>query len=103
QAQDRLGTLASRVMLGLLVVQDLAVVPLMIVLPELSRPGGGGAARVIAATGRAFLLLALTVLVATRVVPRLLAVVARWNSRELFMLTTIAVALGVGYAAFAFG
>ena len=38
QAQGRLGTLSSRVMLGILVVQDLAVVPLMIVLPELSDP-----------------------------------------------------------------
>src|SRR5581483_10274542 len=27
----------------------------------------------------------------------------RWNSRELFLLATTAVALGVGYAAFAFG
>src|SRR6188508_2216072 len=33
QAQGRLGTLSSRVMLGILVVQDLAVVPMMIVLP----------------------------------------------------------------------
>ena len=102
QAQDRVGTLSSRVMLGMLVVQDLAVVPLMILLPELSRPTGG-ALRVVVATGRAFALLALTVLVATRVVPRLLALVARWNSRELFLLATTAVALGVGYAAYAFG
>ena len=41
QAQGRLGTLSSRVMFGILVVQDLAVVPLMIVLPELSDPAGG--------------------------------------------------------------
>ncbi len=40
QAQGRLGTLSARVMLGILVVQDLAVVPLMIVLPELSDPAG---------------------------------------------------------------
>ena len=42
QAQGRLGTLSSRVMLGILVVQDLAVVPLMIVLPELSDPDAAG-------------------------------------------------------------
>src|SRR5919197_1349883 len=41
QAQGRLGTLSARVMLGILVVQDLAVVPLMIILPELSDPAGG--------------------------------------------------------------
>ena len=102
QAQGRVGTLSSRVMLGMLVVQDLAVVPLMIVLPEVSNPGGG-AIRVILATGRAFVLLAVTVLVATRVVPRLMSSVARWNSRELFLLTTTTVAFGVGYAAYSFG
>jgi K+:H+ antiporter len=100
QAQGRLGTLSSRVMLGMPVVQDLAVVP-MIVLPELSH--AGGTVRVIAATGRALLLLALTVVVATRLVPRLMSVVARWNSRELFLLATTSVALGVGYAAWSFG
>jgi CPA2 family monovalent cation:H+ antiporter-2 len=102
QAQGRIGTLSSRVMLGILVVQDLAVVPLMIVLPELSNPAGG-ALRVAIASMRAFALLALTVLVATRAVPRLMALVARWNSRELFLLATITVALGVGYTVYAFG
>ncbi len=102
QAQGRLGTLSSRVMLGMLVVQDLAVVPLMIVLPELGQPGGQ-VWRIAAATARAFLLLGLIVLVATRAIPRLMATVARWNSRELFLLMTIAVALGVGYAAWSLG
>lgn len=96
QAQGRLGTLSSRVMLGMLVVQDLAVVPLMIVLPELSSPDGGGL-RVLTATARALALLGGIVLVSTRVVPRLMAAVARWNSRELFLLSTMVVALGVGY------
>ena len=102
QAQGRIGTLSSRVMLGMLVVQDLAVVPLMIVLPEVSNPVGG-VTRVLTATGRALALLALVVFVATKIVPCLLAVVARWNSRELFFLATTMVALGVGYAAYAFG
>ncbi len=102
QAQGRVGTLSSRVMLGMLVVQDLAVVPLMIVLPELSRPAGGPL-RVVLATARALLLLGLTVVVATRVVPRLMRGVARWNSRELFLIATTTVALGVGYAAWSFG
>ena len=102
QSQGRIGTLSSRVMLGMLVVQDLAVVPLMIVLPELSTPAGG-VMRVVVATGRAFVLLGLTVFVATRVVPRLMTLIARWNSRELFLLATTTVALGVGYAAYSFG
>jgi CPA2 family monovalent cation:H+ antiporter-2 len=102
QAQGRLGTLSSRVMLGVLVVQDLAVVPLMIVLPEMSRPDGG-ATRVLLATLRALVLLGAIVFVSTRIVPRLMALVARWNSRELFLLSTTGVALGVGYVTWWFG
>jgi CPA2 family monovalent cation:H+ antiporter-2 len=102
QAQGRLGTLSSRVMLGILVVQDLAVVPLMIVLPELSDPAGG-LAKIATAAVRATLLLGLIVLFSTRVVPRLMAFVARWHSRELFFLSTITLAVGVGYFAWLFG
>ena len=82
-------------MFGILIVQDLAVVPLMIVLPELSDPAGG-LVKIGTAALRATLLLGVIVLVATRLVPRLLAFVARWNSRELFLLSTTTLALGVG-------
>jgi CPA2 family monovalent cation:H+ antiporter-2 len=102
QAQGRLGTLSSRVMLGILVVQDLAVIPLMIVLPELSDPAGGLLKVAIAAV-RAAILLGIVVLIATRLVPRLMAFAARWNSRELFFLSTTALALGIGYVTWWFG
>ncbi|MCP4689864.1 MAG: portal protein, partial [Desulfobacterales bacterium] len=35
------GTLSSRVMIGMLIVQDLAVIPMMIILPQLSNPKAG--------------------------------------------------------------
>ena len=59
--------------------------------------------RVGAAALRAFLLLGVIVLVATRLVPRLMAFVARWNSRELFLLSTMTLAFGVGYVTWSFG
>jgi K+:H+ antiporter len=102
QAQGRLGTLSSRVMLGILVVQDLAVVAMMIVLPELSDPSFGLSTIGIAAA-RAIAVLAIVILFATRVVPPLMSFVARWNSRELFLLATVTLAVGVGYVAWAFG
>jgi len=102
QAQGRLGTLSSRVMLGILVLQDLAIVPLTIMLPELSSPQSGFLPVVIAGL-RAALLLVVIVLVSTRLVPRAMAFVARWNSRELFLLSTIAIAVGVAFATRAFG
>ena len=36
-----MGTLSSRVMIGMLIVQDLAVIPLMIMLPQISNPEAG--------------------------------------------------------------
>lgn len=102
QAQGRMGTLSSRVMLGMLIVQDLAVAPMMIVLPKLSQPEAGLAA-VGWATVRAATFLALMVIVGTRLIPWLMARIVRWNSRELFLLATTAIGLGIGYATYLFG
>lgn len=101
-SQGRMGTLSSRVMIGMLIVQDLTVVPLMIILPELNKPGAGLSDLGIAAV-KAAIFLVLMVVVGTRLLPLLVANVARWNSRELFLVTIAAVGLGVGYITFLFG
>lgn len=97
-----MGTLSSRVMIGMLVVQDLAVIPLMIILPQLSDPQSGMGVLGWAAL-RALCFLVLMLFVGTRMIPRLIAQIAKWNSRELFLLAVTAIGLGVGYATFLFG
>lgn len=94
--QGLLGTLSSRVMLGMLIVQDLAVVPLMIILPQLSDPGAGLPMLGLAAL-KATLFLVLMFLLGTRLLPRLMTYIVGWNSRELFLLAVTAIGLGVGY------
>jgi CPA2 family monovalent cation:H+ antiporter-2 len=100
--QGRLGTLSSRVMIGMLIVQDLAVVPLMIILPQLNNPETGlpilGYAVI-----KAIIFLLLMVFGGTWAIPRLMAYIAKWNSRELFLLAITAIGLGVGYATYLFG
>ena len=102
QNQGRLGTLSSRVMIGMLLVQDLAVVPLLILLPKLTDLRSGlpdlGWALV-----RSAVFLALMIVVGTRVIPWLIRWVARWNSRELFLLTVAGLGLGIGYATYKVG
>lgn len=100
--QGRLGTLSSRVMIGMLVVQDLAVVPMMIILPQLNNPEAGLPLLGLAAF-KAALFLILMVLLGTRLLPRLMTYVAGWNSRELFLLAITAIGLGIGYATYLFG
>ena len=101
-SQGRLGTLSSRVMIGMLLVQDLTVVPLMIILPQLADLEAGLPVLGWAAI-KAALFLFLMIFVGTRVLPRLMAYIAAWNSRELFLLAITAIGLGIGYATYLFG
>jgi CPA2 family monovalent cation:H+ antiporter-2 len=90
-------TLSTHVMIGLLVVQDLAVVPMLIVLPQLGALEST-VPRVLRAVAIAAVFLILIVLVGTRLLPGLLKWVLRWGSRELFLVSVVAVGVGVGYA-----
>ncbi len=101
-SQGKLGTLSSRVMIGMLIVQDLTVVPLMIILPQLADLEAGLPVLGWAAV-KAALFLFLMIFVGTRVLPRLMAYIAAWNSRELFLLAITAIGLGIGYATYLFG
>ena len=96
------GTLSSRVMIGMLIVQDLAVIPLMIILPLLNNPKTGLPVLGLAAL-KAIIFLILMVFVGTRLIPRMMTYIAIRNSRELFLLAITAIGLGVGYATYLFG
>jgi len=97
-----LSTLASRVMIGILVVQDLAVIPLLIVLPQLMTPDGL-AGRLAQSMGLAAALVAATYGVGNYLLPPLLRRILGWGSRELFLVAIVAVGVGVGAAMHAAG
>jgi len=103
-----IGTLSSKVMIGMLIVQDLAVVPLMLILPQLSNPAVGLYALGFA-TLKAVIFIVSMILVGTRLLPGLMTHIAKIGSRELFLLAITAIGLGVGYVthlvglSFAFG
>jgi CPA2 family monovalent cation:H+ antiporter-2 len=102
QGQGRVGTLSSRVMIGMLLVQDLAVVPMLILLPRLGDLQAG-LGDVSWAIGKSIIFIALMVIIGSRLIPRLMVVVSRWCSRELFLLTVTALGLGIGYATYKVG
>jgi CPA2 family monovalent cation:H+ antiporter-2 len=95
-------TLASRVMIGLLVIQDLAVIPMLIVLPRLSNLEGAGSNLTRSILLAAGALLSVFFL-GTWLLPRLLKAVVSWGSRELFLVTVVAIGVGIGYAAYSTG
>jgi CPA2 family monovalent cation:H+ antiporter-2 len=97
-ARGEIESTQARLAIGLGLVQDLSVVPILAVLPALSGNNSNGFAEV----GRALLIaaiaLALVILVGSRLVPRLLFYVAKTGSRELFLLAVVTIALGTAYA-----
>src|ERR687895_432385 len=70
--------------------------PVLILLPELGNVGEGLAQLGVAALEAGLFLAAMAVF-GTRVFPWLMARIARWGSRELFLISVVAVGLGIGY------
>ncbi len=100
--QGWLGTLSSKVMIGMLIVQDLAVVPMMIILPELNDPVLGLPKLGFAAL-KAGLFLTAMFFLGTRLLPWLMGHIVRLGSHELFLLAIAAIGLGVGYVTYLAG
>jgi CPA2 family monovalent cation:H+ antiporter-2 len=107
EARDRLDSAEGKLAAGWLVVEDLAMVAVLVLLPAAApalggavsggAPSAGGMALSLAlAIGKVVAFLVIMFAGGRRVVPWLLEHVARLGSRELFTLTVLAIALGVG-------
>ena len=79
----------GRLSTGVLVFQDLCVVPMMLVLPVLAGQSKGGAAGLLLALGKAVLVVIGVLVLARTVVPRALAEILKTRSRELFLIAVI--------------
>lgn len=105
RALEQRGMLESvngQIAVGWLIVEDMAMVLVLVMLPALadgaSGSNAGEAAVNLALTlGKVTIFIAIMLAIGRRAFPRLLWGVANTGSRELFNLTVIAVALGVAY------
>ena len=107
EARNAIDTVNGRIAVGWLVVEDLAMVLVLVLLPPLAGALGGTATSVhpersigadVAITlGQVGAFIALMLVVGRRVFPWVLWQVARTGSRELFTLCVIAVAVGIAY------
>ena len=91
----------GRPVVGVLLFQDLAVVPLLVLIPALAGLGAFGDVSIAAALGLAMgksvLVLAVALLVGQRVVRPWLTVVAKRKSQELFTLNVLLMTLGLAW------
>jgi len=112
EARGVLESINGRIAVGWLIVEDLAMVLVLILLPplagwlgghapgatEAAAPGGSLWGTLALALGKVALFIALMMVVGRRLFPWLLWQVARTGSRELFTLCVIAAAVSIAYA-----
>lgn len=93
----------GRVMIGILLVQDLSLVPLMIILPAMGGVGGELWLPLGIAILKAVLFIGVMLVLGMWGLPWLLGRVAGGRSRELFLLTVVALCLAAAFGAYFFG
>jgi CPA2 family monovalent cation:H+ antiporter-2 len=108
EARGILDSMNGRIAVGWLVVEDLAMVLVLVLLPPLAgwlggKPPEGGDGNLWQALGLTLLevsaFIALMLVVGRRIFPKLLWQVARTGSRELFTLCVVAAAVGIAFGA----
>lgn len=92
----------GRILTGILIVQDLAVLPMVLLIPGLAGSGLWSLTFFTnLALGLGFVFIALTF--GARIVPRLMGSIAALGSQEVFFLTVLVMGLGLALLAQAFG
>ncbi|KRB79358.1 cation:proton antiport protein [Sphingomonas sp. Root710] len=107
QGRDLVDTERGRIAVGWLIVEDLAMVLALVLLPALDHAfndaGTGGVGEIMTALGGTGLkvagFVAVMLIVGRRVIPWALHWVVHTGSRELFRLAVLAIALGVAFGA----
>ncbi|MBI3357931.1 MAG: cation:proton antiporter [Nitrospirae bacterium] len=90
-------SLHGRATIGILIFQDLAVVPMILLAPILASPSEGALSSVLLTLGKSVVVVGGIVAAAWYAVPKLLEHIVRSRSRELFLLTIIVMCLGIAW------
>ncbi len=94
---------SGRQTMGVLLFQDIAVVPCLILFPALAQPEGNLAQAMLVAGGQTAVVLLVLIGFGKRPIKAILDVVARRRSDELFVLTTLWLVFVLAYATHAAG
>jgi len=94
-----INSIQGRLASGVLLFQDLCIVPMMLLLPVLGQSGKGSLVSIVWAVAKALFALVLIVWAARRFLPRLLHQVALLRNREIFILFIVLICLGTAWLA----
>jgi CPA2 family monovalent cation:H+ antiporter-2 len=91
----------GRTSIGILIFQDLCVVPFMLFIPILS--GGAGVSEIAFALGKAVAIIVIVLFSARWLVPNILHQIVRTRSRELFVISILIICFGIAFITSEFG
>ncbi|HKS28209.1 MAG TPA: cation:proton antiporter [Pyrinomonadaceae bacterium] len=93
----------GRAGVGVLLFQDLSIVPMMLMVPILGGREGLSAVNIALAVGKAVAVIAVIILTARKVVPYLLYHIVRLRSPEVFIISVVLLSLGTSWITSQFG
>jgi len=96
--RGEMDTIHGGIMFSWSLVQDLLVIPIMVILPILGHSGSGILALVAFSLLKAAGVIVVAIILGKLVVPYIISYVAKANSRELLLLTSVGLALGTAAA-----
>ncbi len=100
--RGEIDSVQGRTSLGVLIFQDLCVIPMIVVVPALAQQEPMGLA-LASALGKAALVLVVVVVLARRVFPAFLQHVMESRSKELFVIASLWILLGMAWGLAQFG
>jgi monovalent cation:H+ antiporter-2, CPA2 family len=101
--RGELDTEYGRILIGILLIQDIAVVPLVVLVPLVQEGGSGLLASLGFAAIKAFVFIVITMVLGTWVIPWIFRRVANERFRELFLLTVIILVMGSAAGSYVLG
>lgn len=93
----------GRISLGILIFQDIIVVPMMLLVPLLAGESGNLSLTLLLLAGKAILIVLILYVLAKKVLPWVLLLVVRTRSRELFLMTTLGLCFSIALLTSSFG
>ncbi|MFT4554251.1 MAG: CPA2 family monovalent cation:H+ antiporter-2 [Chlamydiales bacterium] len=103
QDSAKIATPYGKAILGILIFQDIAVVPMMLMVPFLAGSGEGGELGLLFHLGKGILILAAVLILAQWAVPKLLFQIAKTKNSQLFILSIIFLCAGIAWVSSSVG
>lgn len=97
QDRNEISSPHARNALGILIFQDIIVVPMMLVAPIIAGQSTNVAMSVLSLLVKSAIVIIITIVSARYIVPKLMYAIAKTKSKELFLLTTITICFAVAF------